>query len=75
MSKPATLEAARSAKDEAARQLADKADVVGIGLTKTKRGGYAVKVNVRKAPAEAMPESVQGVPLLIEVVGTIRKRS
>jgi hypothetical protein len=75
MSKPATLEAARSAKEEAARQLADKADVVGIGLTKLKRGGYAVKVNVRSAPAGAMPESVQGVPLLIEVVGTIRKRS
>ena len=74
MRKPATLEAARSAKDEAKRQLADKADVVGVGLTKAKKGGYAVKVNLRSAPAEPMPDNVQGVPLVVEVVGTIRKR-
>ena len=74
MRKTATLEAARSAKDEARRQFADKADVVGVGLTKAKKGGYAVKVNVRCAPVEPMPDNVQGVPLVVEVVGTIRKR-
>lgn len=75
MAKAATLEAARAAKEEAQRQLADKAEVVGVGLTKAKKGGYAVKVNVKKAPAEPMPANVQGVPLVVEVVGTIRKRA
>ena len=77
MTKAATLEDARSAKAEAKRQLAAKADVVGIGLTKAKTGGgYAVKVNVNaeKMPAEPVPETVQGVPVVVEVVGTIRKR-
>jgi len=73
--KAATLEDARSAKAEAKRQLAAKADVVGVGLTKAKTGGgYAVKVNVKKMPAEPVPETVQGVPVVVEVVGTIRKR-
>lgn len=75
MTKTATLEDARSAKAEAKRQLAAKADVVGVGLTKAKTGGgYAVKVNVKKMPAEPVPETVQGVPVVVEVVGTIRKR-
>jgi hypothetical protein len=73
VTKAATLEAARSAKEEAKRQFADKADVVGVGLTKA-RGGYAVKVNLRKKPAKPVPETVQGVPVVVEVVGTIRKR-
>jgi len=75
VTKTATLEDARSAKAEAKRQLAAKADVVGVGLTKAKTGGgYAVKVNVKKMPAEPVPETVQGVPVVVEVVGTIRKR-
>jgi len=75
MPKAATLEAARSAKAQAKREVAGKAKVVGVGLTKAKGGeGYAVKVNVKAAPASPVPESVQGVPLVVEVVGTIRKR-
>lgn len=74
MQKTATLEAARSAKEEAKRLVADKADVVGVGLTKAKRGGYAVKINVKRAPAAPVPKAVHGVPLVVEVVGAIRKR-
>ena len=74
MAKSATLESARAAKAEARRQVADKAEVVGVGLTKAKQGGYAVKVNVKKTPTGPMPANVQGVPLVVEVVGTIRKR-
>jgi len=75
VTKAATLEDARSAKAEAKRQFAAKADVVGVGLTKAKTGGgYAVKVNVKKKPTEPVPETVQGVPVVVEVVGTIRKR-
>jgi len=40
--------------------------VVGVGLTKAKTGGgYAVKVNVKKMPAEPVPETVQGVPVVV----------
>lgn len=74
MVKPASLEAARAAKEEAKRQVADKAQVVGVGLTRAKKGGYAVKVNVKDAPTEPVPATVQGVPVVVEVVGTIRKR-
>lgn len=75
MPKAATLNAARCAKDEAKRQVAATADVVGVGLTKARTGGgYAVKVNVRAAPKLPVPETVQGVPVVVEVVGTIRKR-
>ena len=74
MVKPASLEAARAAKEEAKGQVSDKAQVVGVGLTKAKRGGYAVKVNGKDAPTEPVPTTVQGVPVVVEVVGTIRKR-
>lgn len=75
MRRAATLEDARSAKEEAKRQVAATADVVGVGLTKAKKGGgYAVKVNVKKAPDAPVPATVRGVPLVVEVVGTIRKR-
>lgn len=75
MPKAATLDDARSVKGEARRQVSAAADVVGVGLTKAKKGGgYAVKVNVKKAPDAPVPEMVDGVPIVVEVVGTIRKR-
>jgi hypothetical protein len=71
---PITLEAARAAKDETKRRLADCADVVGVGVTRSSRG-YAVKVNLCGAVDRArLPRMVKGVPLVFEVVGKIRKR-
>ncbi len=68
----ATIEQARSAKDQARRELAQLPGVVGIGLMRH-GAGYAVKVNCAEAmAAQALPEQLSGVPLVIEVVGTIK---
>jgi hypothetical protein len=49
------------------------APVVGVGVTRID-GGYGVKVNLRAPPPEGqIPESVDGVPVRVEVVGAIRK--
>jgi hypothetical protein len=69
-----TLEAARAVKDEANRLYARHCKVVGVGLTRQGKG-YAVKINLEAgAGSETLPRELHGVPLVIEVVGTIRKR-
>ncbi|HKI35042.1 MAG TPA: hypothetical protein VKA46_24510 [Gemmataceae bacterium] len=70
---PCTLEQARAAKLRVLAVFQQLAPVVGVGVTRTD-GGYAVKVNLQAAPPEgiALPESVDGVPVRVEVVGTIR---
>lgn len=70
-----SIEQARAAKDKAKAALAHIPGVVGIGLTKV-GDDYALKVNLReKPPAGAtVPQSIAGVPVTVEVVGTIRKR-
>lgn len=75
MNKGASLAAARASKEAARREVAAKAEVVGVGIVKaTRGGGFAIKVNVKEAPLKALPAEVEGVPIVIEVVGTIRKR-
>ena len=71
---PATIEAARAAKEEAKRRFASRTDIVGIGVTRHGKG-YAVKVNLGSAvDLAALPQTVNGVPVIFEVVGSIRKR-
>lgn len=71
---PATIESARAAKEEAKRRLAGRTDIVGIGVTRHGKG-YAVKVNLGNAVDTAtLPQTVNGVPVIFEVVGGIRKR-
>lgn len=75
MGKGASLAAARASKEAARRQVAAKGEVVGVGIVKAKTGGgFAIKVNVKAAPSKALPAEVEGVPIVIEVIGTIRKR-
>lgn len=75
MAKGATLASARSSKEKARRQVAAKAEVVGAGITKAKTGsGFTIKVNVKQPPLGAIPAEVEGVPIVIDVVGTVRKR-
>jgi hypothetical protein len=71
----ATLESARAAKSAARKIFASLAEVVGVGITRV-GGGYGVKVNLRAAPAPGveLPAEIEGVPVRVEVVGTIRKR-
>lgn len=68
-----TLEQARAAKPRVLAVFERLAPVVGVGITRMD-GGYAVKVNLQAAPPEgtSLPESVDGVPVRVAVVGTIR---
>ena len=69
------LDEARAAKDRVKALFADKASVVGIGITRV-GDGYGVKVNL-DAPAAAnadLPDMIDGVPIRIAVVGSIRPR-
>jgi hypothetical protein len=69
------LDEARAAKERAKSIFPEKASVVGIGLTRV-GDGYGVKVNLGAPPAPDadLPETIDGVPVRIEVVGTIRPR-
>ncbi len=70
-----TLAQARAAKAAALRQFEDLGTVVGVGVTRID-GEYAVKVNLSEPLAEGVepPGEIDGVPIQIEVVGTIRKK-
>ena len=66
---------ARNAKPRAAAAARRCAPVVGVGITRL-GGQVAVKVNLA-APAERpsdLPEAVDGVPVVYEVVGRIAPR-
>jgi hypothetical protein len=69
------LDEARAAKERAKALFADRTSVVGIGITRV-GDGYGVKVNLEVPPAADadLPETIDGVPIRIEVVGTIHKR-
>jgi len=71
---PCTLEEARAAKARAMEVFRRKATVVGVGITRI-GGGYGVKVNLETSPTPnvELPETIDGVPVRVEVVGRIRK--
>ena len=73
--KLSSIEEARTVKPKALRVFGKKADVVGVGITEID-GGYGLKINLREAPLPGidLPESVDGVPVLVEVTGAIHKR-
>ncbi len=70
-----SLDEARAARERAKSLFAGKAAVVGIGLTRV-GDGYGVKVNLESPPAAnaRLPETIDGVPVRIEVVGKGRTR-
>ena len=70
----AGLERARKAKDAAQKLCREMPCVNGIGITKVD-GQYAVKVSLSEPAETALPESVGGVPLVVEVAGRIRMQS
>jgi len=81
MAAGATLDQARAARQAALDRLAaDRGGTLrvnGIGLARTKDGGWALKVNLEAAaPAgTALPEEISGVPVRYEVVGRVRART
>jgi hypothetical protein len=74
-SKDKGLEAARKAKTKAARLFARYGRVCGVGITRRK-GAYCVKVNLESAEAATadMPDVIDDVPVIVEIVGKIRKQ-
>lgn len=70
-----TIERARAAKAAAKKEFSHVPGVSGLGLTKL-GADYALKLNLREAlpPGVKVPERIAGVPVCVEVVGTIRKR-
>jgi hypothetical protein len=70
----ADLERTRAAKERAKVLFAGKASVVGIGITRV-GAGFGVKVNLSEPPPPDadLPKTIDGVPVCVEVVGTIRK--
>ncbi len=70
-----TIERARAAKAQLLGQLADLRQVNGVGLVRLGQG-YAVKINLSE-PLEdekAMPLEVDGVPVVVDLVGRIVAR-
>jgi hypothetical protein len=64
--------AARAARTALAAVLADDPGVVGVGLAR-RDTGYVVKVDLADAgTASRVPGDVDGVPVVTDVIGSVR---
>lgn len=71
---PGTLEQARAAKPHAVEVFRRLGELAGVGITRV-RGGYGLKVNLARAGSGGqLPSEVDGVPVVVEIVGKIRPR-
>ena len=70
------LEAARAVKVKVKALLDRFGPISAVGITRS-AGRYAVKVNFETEPEpwSELPEEVDGVPVVIHVVGQIRKQT
>jgi hypothetical protein len=70
-----SLERAQAAKKAALHRFKKLASVTGVGITRV-GGEYAVKLNLSEpiGPGVELPSDIDGVPLRVEVTGTIRPR-
>lgn len=73
MADQTSLEAARAAKTKARTIFARLPCVNGVGLTR-RHGSYAVKVNLEAPPDDKLPQDIDGVPVVFNVIGRIRKQ-
>ncbi len=73
--KDTTLDEARAAKADAHKVFETFAPVVGVGVTQVGTS-YAVKINLSHAPKSGteMPSEINGVSVVVEVVGRITKQ-
>jgi hypothetical protein len=70
-----TLDQAQMVKRVILQQFGHLGQIVGVGITR-RDGDYAVKVNLSE-PLQSgaeLPSALSGVPLVVEVVGTIKRR-
>lgn len=70
------LQAARAAKARVRELFGELARITGIGVTQ-RDGVYCVKVNLAEPPEPdaELPESIDGVPVVLHVTGPIRKQT
>lgn len=66
------LEAVRRAKKHYAASIPSDVEVVGVGIGLS-GNDPVLKVNIRTAPADKgrLPDTIEGVPVVYEVVGKI----
>jgi hypothetical protein len=66
------LAAARAAKAKATKLFATNPKVTGVGIARMD-GGFGVKLNFVTRPSrkDHVPEQIDGVPIRVEVVGSI----
>ena len=71
----ASIEQARAAKAKALVTFSRKVTIVGIGITRIGEG-YGLKINLQQPPAGSvqLPDSIDGVPVRLEIVGDIHKQ-
>ena len=71
-----SLDRAQAAKRAALKRFEKLGTVTGVGITRVE-GEYAVKVNLSGAldPSVELPADIDGVPVCVEVTGTIRPRT
>lgn len=71
-----TLDEVRAAKAQALAVFSELADVVGVGITSI-GSAYGLKINLTALPKSTvkLPTHVAGVPVKVEIVGTISKRN
>lgn len=73
MSNNSTLDQARAAKAHALDQLRTLPGMAGVGITSVD-GGYGLKVNLSQHVHDhAVPQRIDGVPVVVERIGEIRK--
>ncbi len=68
----ATLEQAREAKAKLAKMLIQVPELQGVGIAMLD-DGYGLKVNLaRELPSLKIPAAVDGVPVVVTIVGGVR---
>jgi hypothetical protein len=69
------LQEARAAKERAKKMFRQFGKVNGIGITK-QGDSYAVQVNFEETPGKGtpLPQDIDGVPVVVHVIGRIRKQ-
>ena len=74
MAKTATIDEARAAKARALEIFRRLGAVASVGISRID-GGYGLKVNLRKPLRPGVPPTtVEGVPVRVELVGTVGPR-
>lgn len=67
---PATLDEARAAKAKLAALLESLPELQGLGIA-VLDGGFGLKVNLETATPFEIPPDVDGVPVVVAIVGRI----